>query len=94
MPDDRHVSMKVFLDRDDQFYEEIEKLSRAVLIYGGMEASQAIATAVDTGLVREEEIRVAQLARKRILIHLLIGLKVDTFIQAILAALWEKGYSF
>lgn len=93
LPDDRPEKIRCFLDRDDEFFEEVEKLSRAVVLYGEVELRTAVRVAVDTGLVREEEIRVAQLARKRILIHLPVGLKVDTFIKAIPAALWEQGLS-
>lgn len=49
--------------------------------------------AVNTGLVRPEEIRVASLAKKRTLIHLPRGLKVDTFIRALPPSLWDKGFS-
>lgn len=97
LPDDCPDEVMCFIERDDDFFMEIENLSKAVIIYGEsynrMEVHQAVKLAVDTGLVREEEIRVAKLARDRVLIHLPKGLMVDTFIRALPSALWEQGFS-
>ncbi|KAF3322487.1 hypothetical protein FCM35_KLT13628 [Carex littledalei] len=88
----------ILIDRDAAYYVEIEKLSKAVVIHSGshtpvLQLEQVVRIAVDTGLVREEEIRVAKLARERTLIHLSRGLKVDTFIRALPASLWDQGFN-
>lgn len=98
LPEERPEKIQVFLDRDAAYYSEIRKLSKAVIIDGGnhtpaLQPEEASQLAVATGLVREEEIRVALLARGRTLIHLPRGLKVDTFIRALPATLWDKGYN-
>lgn len=97
MPDGRPETLMCFIERDTAFYREVEKLKHAVIIYGShglsLTLSQAVEIAVNTGLVRPEEIRVASLARKRTLIHLPRGLKVDTFIRALPPALWDRGFS-
>lgn len=52
-----------------------------------------VSLAVNTGLVRQEEIRVAELAGGRLLLHLPKGLRVDSFIKALLASFWSQGFS-
>lgn len=98
LPEERPEKIQVFLDRDAAYYSKIRKLSKAVIIDRGnhtpaLQPEEATQLAVATGLVREEEIRVALLARGRTLIHLPRGLKVDTFIRALPATLWDKGYN-
>lgn len=98
LPEDRPEKVTVFLDRDAAYYSEVRKLSKAVIIDGGghtpaLPPEEVVRIAVETGLVREEEIRVALLARGRTLIHLSRGLKVDTFIRALPASLWDMGYN-
>lgn len=98
LPEDRPEKVQVFLDRDAAYYAKVQKLKKAVIIEGadhtlGLNPEQVVRLAVDTGLVREEEIRVATLARRRTLIHLPRGLKVDTFIRALPSSLWDRGYN-
>lgn len=50
--------------------------------------------AVDTGLVRESEIRVANLTPDRFLIHLPKGLAVETFVKKTPNYLWNEGFVF
>lgn len=97
MPENRPETVMCFIQRDEEFYKEVDKLKHAVVIHGTSEfslnPSQAVELAVNTGLVRSEELRVASLANKRTLIHLPKGLKVDTFIRALPSTLWDQGMS-
>ncbi|KAF3342094.1 hypothetical protein FCM35_KLT00732 [Carex littledalei] len=56
------------------------------------EAHEVVKMAMETKLVREEEIRVAQLAREKHLIHLPRGLSVETFVKALPRWLWDQGF--
>lgn len=86
-----------FIERDELFLKEVGKLGNAVVMYGespciALEAHQVVKMAVDTGLVREEELQVAKIREERFLVHLPRGLTVDTFIRALLGELWEQGF--
>lgn len=99
MPDDRIKKVTVFLERDEAFFREIDKLSTAVILNETkagplLDVHRVEQMAVDTGLVREEEIRVAQLPNERFLIQLPRGLAVDTFVKATPGYLWDEGFIF
>lgn len=53
-----------------------------------------VSIAVDTKLVREEEICIAQLSLVRFLIYLPRGLAVDTFVSKTPNSLWDEGFTF
>lgn len=97
LPEDRVDTLFCFVESDDAFFREVEKLKHAVVFHNPpnrpLDPARAVAIAVDTGLVREREIRVASLANGRTLIHLPRGLRVETFIKALPAFLWEEGLS-
>lgn len=95
----RPKKLTVFMEIDEDFFKEIDNLSHAVVMYAKnqmlyIEAHQVVRMAVDTKLVREEEIQVAQLTGERFPIHLPKGLAVETFVKALPADLWEQGFSF
>ncbi|KAF3329017.1 Gag polyprotein [Carex littledalei] len=99
MPDGRPDKIISFHERDREFYHEVNNLQRAVIMNGdkarlAMEAHQVVSMAVDTGLVRPTEIRVAKIAPARFLIHLPRGLPVVTFINKTPPYLWDEGYTF
>lgn len=99
LPDDRPEKELVFIERTEDFFNEVDKLSKAVVVHCKnypllVEVHQIVKMAVDTGLVRQEEIRVAKLAGERFLIHLPRGLEVPTFIKAFPHDLWAQGLSF
>lgn len=99
LPDDRQEKTLCFVERDEAFYLEEDKLQRAVVMYGEdqallMDAQRVLRIAVDTGLVREEEVRVAELSRERFLIHLPSGLPVENFLRKIPAWCWGQGFRF
>ncbi|KAF3336133.1 hypothetical protein FCM35_KLT20640 [Carex littledalei] len=97
LPDGRPEKVMCFIERDEEVYREIQNLNRAVVIHGErqgllLEAHQIVQMAVETKLVREEEIRVAQLARERHLIHLPRSLSIHTFVKALPRWLWDQGF--
>lgn len=99
MPDDRPHQIQVFIERDEAYYKELEKLSKAVVMHTQdypllVELDLVVKIAVDTGLVRKEEIAISQLTGSRFLIHLPDGLKVETFINATSPSLWDDGMTF
>ncbi|KAF3338732.1 hypothetical protein FCM35_KLT17569 [Carex littledalei] len=99
MPDGRPKEITVFVERDDAFFTEVDRLSNAVVMYCrhqalALEAHRVVRMAVDTKLLRPEEVRVAQLAGERFLIHLPRGLAVETSVRALPADLWDQGFTF
>lgn len=99
LPDDRPEKVICFVGRDEAFFQEVEKLQNSVVMYGAnqgllMEAHQVMKMAVDTGLMREEEVRIAELTNERFLIHLPRGLPVENFMRRIPACYWEQGFHF
>lgn len=99
MPEGRPDKIMCFIERDADFYKEVQRLQRAVVLNGNkaryaLEVHQVVGIAVDTGLVREEEIRIAQLSQDTFLIHLPMGLAVDTCVKATPSSLWDAGFRF
>lgn len=99
MPDNRPKSDVCFIERDDLFFQEIAKLNHSVVIYGKeavlmMEVHEIVAIAVQTGLVREEELRVAKLSGERFLLNLPKGLAIETFVKKLPCWLWDQGFEF
>lgn len=99
MPEGRPEKIMCFLERNADFFEEVDRLQRAVVMNGDntrllMEVHQVVSMAVDTGLVRETEIRVAKLAPNRFLIHLPRGLAIEAFIKKTPTYLWDEGFVF
>ena len=63
LPEGRPKEITVFIERDDEFFKEVDNLSHSVVMYCQnqglrMEVHQVVSMAVDTKLVREEEVRV------------------------------------
>lgn len=99
MPEGRPAKIVTFHERTPQYFDEVDKLQRAVILNGDnarhlLEVHQVVAMAVGTGLVRETELRVASLTPARFLIHLPRGLAVETFISKTPTALWDEGFIF
>lgn len=58
-PEGRPKKVMCFMDRDESYFREVERLSRAVVFYGEkqgllLEQHDVVQIAVDTGLVREQ----------------------------------------
>ncbi|KAF3323112.1 hypothetical protein FCM35_KLT13101 [Carex littledalei] len=88
-----------YIERDEAFNREVERLSHAVVLSCHDRSSQltvlqVIEMAVGTGLLREEELRVAELSGDRLLLHLPKGLAIETFVRAVPRSIWDRGYTF
>lgn len=99
MPDNRPKSDVCFMERDASFFHELSKLNHSVVIYGKeavimMEVHEIVAIAVQTGLVRKEELRVAKLSGERFLLNLPKGLAIETFVKKLPGLLWDQGFEF
>lgn len=99
LPDGRPKRLTIFVERDDEFFKEVDSLSNAVVLYAEnqglyIEVHQVVRMVMETKLVSKDEISVAQLTRERFLIHLPRGLAVETFVKALPANLWDQGFSF
>lgn len=81
LPQGRPEKVTVYIERDAEFFTEVGKLNNAMMMYCEgqalrLEAREVVSIAVNTNLVRKEEIRVAKLSGQRFLIHLPKGLAV------------------
>lgn len=91
LPEDRPDKLLCFIARDDDFFAEVERLQKTI-IFKGLEPQQAVQFVVNTGLAREEELRIAKLSGGQTLVHLPLGLLVHTLISSLPAEFWEKGH--
>lgn len=99
MPTERPISLHVFLERDPDYYAELERLKQAVVLHTrgyqwDLGIVNAVSIACRTNLVKKEEIHVSSLSGSRFLILLPEGLDPDTFINATPQELWDEGLSF
>lgn len=99
MPEGRPKKIVTFHERTPEYFDEVDKLQRAVILNRDnarliLEVHQVVAMAVGTGLVRENEVRVTSLTPERFLIHLPKGLAIETFISKTPTALWDEDFVF
>lgn len=88
-----------FINRDDAYFEELNRLQNAVIVYTeGQEppvtVEQIVDMAVETKLVEPCDIAVGALSKERFLLHLPVGVAVETFIRRTSPQLWDMGISF
>lgn len=99
MPAARPEMMSCFLDKDEEYEEELFRLRQGVVVQaigweGDLRVDAVVAYAVATGLVQPEELAVASLSCSSCLIHLPATLAPDTFLRAIPARIWDLGLEF
>lgn len=99
MPSDRPLRMHCFIERDDEYYKELERLKNAVVMgtanyQWDLNTENAATLAVRSGKVTREEIQVTQLYGSRFLIVLPPGLAPETFINATPQSAWDEGITF
>lgn len=99
MPNERPLSMHCFLERDPEYFAELNRLQQAVVMYTtgyqwDLSVDNAVTFACRTKLVVKEEISVSQMSGARFLIVLPEGLHPDTFINATPKELWDEGITF
>lgn len=101
MPEKRVHTVHCFIDRDEEYYTEMEKLQRrgvVLLAENGMpydmSCDNVADLAVRTRLVSREEIRISTLPDSCFLITLPEGLAPETFIHATPKEAWDEGLSF
>lgn len=99
MPTERPLRLHCFIERDEWYYAEMERLKNAVVMHTrgfqwNLSVDNVISYACRTNLVMKEEIQVVELSRSRFLIKLPEGLHPDTFINATPQEAWDEGLSF
>lgn len=96
MPSERPLSLHCFLERDQEYFAELDRLRQAVVMSSigyqwDMSVENAITFACHTNHVKKEEIQVSQMSGSRFLILLPEWLDPNTFINATSQDLWDEG---
>lgn len=101
MPEERPQTVKCFVDRDAEFYHEVERLNNAVVVHTSELAinfelsvdkvAEWVATAK---IIPENEIVIAALTKRRFIVILPEGLAPEVLIAAIPYEVWDEGISF
>ncbi|KAF3331555.1 hypothetical protein FCM35_KLT02961 [Carex littledalei] len=99
VPEGRPARTYCYAGRDAQYYAEMVRLQRAVVLYApeieiDLTIDEVAECAAKTGLVKMEDISVAVLTRSRYLISLPTTITPAAFIRAIPDEVWSLGYSF
>lgn len=99
MPSERPQSLHCFLERDSEYFAELDRLRQAVVMHTGgyqwdLSIDNAVTIACRTKLVHKDEILVSQMSGSRFLILLPHGLDPDTFINKTPQELWDEGVTF
>lgn len=87
MPQEKPLRLHYFIEKDDQYYAEMECLKNSVVMHTkGFQWKLGVNNVVDydcrTNIVQREEMQVSLLSGSRFLIVLPEGLDPDTFINA------------
>lgn len=99
MPEGRPQKVDCFIERDEDYFLEMEALSKAVVVYNlGFKRELSVDTvanyAVKSGLVTKNDIQVSALPGSKYLIRLPPSVPVEAFIKATPYEAWEEGLSF
>lgn len=96
MPEPRSLMHTCFVERDAEYYSELERLKGAIIVSmtDGLEVAKIAELIASSGLVKIEELSIASLTRGRLLVHLPTGLAPDSIIRAIPAEAWDMGLDF
>ncbi|KAF3327391.1 hypothetical protein FCM35_KLT07509 [Carex littledalei] len=99
LPTDRPQKIICFIERDEQYYEELGKLDNAVVMYNpslevDLSIEQVAEYAASSGLVKASDISVGVMTRSRYVILLPICIDPAKFIRGIPSRVWEEGFSF
>jgi Domain of unknown function (DUF4283) len=99
MPKNHRKSITCFIDRTNEYFAEIAKFNRAVVLHVGewdvdLTPDDVAAYTAKTNLVRPEELQIASISMGRYLIILPEGLSADTFIKVVSLHWWKVGLSY
>lgn len=99
MPKERPLSLHCFMERDNEYFAELDRLKQAVVMHTSgyqwdLSVDNAVTLACRTKLVHKDEIQVSQMSGSRFLILLPEGLDPDTFINKTPQELWDEGITF
>lgn len=99
LPDDRPQKIVCFIERDDQYYEEMGKLDNVVIMFNpslevDLTLDQVGQYAASSGLVKASDISVGIMTRSRYVILLPICINPTRFIRSIPSRVWDEGFPF
>lgn len=96
LPEARTPVHSCFLERDEDYYLELQRLQRGIVVHRPDPTPlEKIADLIaQTGMVEARELSFAHLSRSRVLVHLPEGIQPDKLISSISTEPWERGLSF
>lgn len=97
IPGERPQKVYSFIDRDEEYFKELRRLTNSVVITSQglhLSAEGIVDWAIATGLVHFDEVAVVKLKEGKYLLNLPEGLVPETFIRATPPTLWDQGVSF
>lgn len=99
MPENRPLMTYCFMEKDEEFTEEVEMLQGAVVVCTKnvdfeVTIDEVARYATQTKLVHKNEVSIGALSNSRFLILLPTGLSPEIFIEAIPKNLWHIGFAF
>lgn len=99
MPEGRPQKVDCFIERDEEYFKELEALSKSVVVHNlrfqrDFSTENIAGYAVKTGLVTKEDIQVSALPGHKYLIRMPPSVSVEAFIKATPYEAWEEGLSF
>lgn len=99
MPPNRRKKAVCYVDRDPEYFEEMENLSRAIVVTNDnpdydMPIDDLASFLTESKKVTKEELKISRLSGKRYLVSLPPNIAPETLIANIPPGLWQKGFRF
>lgn len=101
MPMDRPAKVRVYVDRDSEYYHEVNRLKQAVVVHTmdlpinfELSVDKVAEWVTQTKVMEEKDVTIAAISKKRFLIIMPEGIAPETLIEAIPYEIWDLGLSF
>ncbi|KAF3341753.1 hypothetical protein FCM35_KLT00391 [Carex littledalei] len=101
MPPNRQADLKVYVDRDQEYYQEVQRLQQAVVVHTEglainfeLSVDKVAEWVTQTKVIDAKEVSIAVISQRRFLIIMPEGVAPETLIEAIPYDIWDLGLSF
>lgn len=101
MPEGRPKKIRVFVDRDREYYHEENRLKQAVVVHATelqinfeLSVDKVAEWVAQANVIAENEVTIAAITKRRYLIIMPEGVAPETLIEAIPYDIWDLGLTF